>query len=223
MNETMTRRRPITDHRDDHPLMYQLIVLLRSRKEVMYLCTRSSLALRVAGLCDLCIQNVIELQNRTVKVVKNIEDCMLKEFVYKISQMSYDPKRVIKCLNGEMGSSRGIKSLRNKIYKEMENRNIIKSERGPVFNKILLKNNNAWEGIFECLTREVATGSLSARSIVLLISLDYVNHMESVLLQCNEALARSIVNAVKEHKDRIRKKMYPKQDQLLYEFLDFLI
>lgn len=223
MSETVTRRRPIADQRGDYPLMYQLVILLRSRKEVMYLCTKSSLALRVAGLCDLCIQNVIELQDRTVKVVKNIEDCMMKEFVYKISQVSYDPKRIIKCINGEMGSAKGIKNLRNKVYKEMENRSIIKNEKGPVFNKILLRNNDVWQSIFGNITREVSTGSLSTGNIVLLISLDYINSMESILLQCNEVLARSVVNAVNDQKDKIKKKLYPKQDQLLYEFLDFLI
>lgn len=223
MNETMTRRRPITDQGGNYPLTYQLVILLRSRKEVMYLCTKSSLALRVVGLCDLCIQNAIELQGRTVKVVRNIEDCVLKEFVYKISQVSYDPKRIVKYINGEVGSTRGIRNLRNKIYKEMESRSIIKSVKGPVFNKIFLKNSDIWQSIFGNITREVNAGFLSTGSIVLLISLDYMDHMESVLLQCNEVLARSVVNAVNSQKDRIKKKLYPKEDELLYEFLDLLI
>lgn len=99
--------------------------MLRLRKEMMYLCTRSSLALCIAGLCDLCLQNAIKLNNNNVKVVKNVEDNVLKEFIYAISDKAYDPKKLVKALNGEVRQG-GIKNLKNKVYKEMAKRNLIK-------------------------------------------------------------------------------------------------
>jgi len=222
MNESQLRRRIVTNARLACPLVYQLVIMLRSRKEMMYLCTRSSLALRIAGLCDLCLQNAIELNNNNVKVLKNVEDNVLKEFIYAISDTAYDPKKLVKALNGEMRQG-GIKNLRNKVYKEMAKRNLIKTSKMTVYKKIIVQNDEMWQLINSSIAEEIKIDCLSTRNIVLLMCLDYVNKMESILIANNETVAKLIVDFVKAQKDKIIKRQYSQDEELIYEFLRFLI
>lgn len=223
MDNSHVRRRTVIDIKQNYSLIYQLVILLRSRKEMMYLYTKSSLAMRIAGLCDLCLLNVIELDHSTVKVVKGTEDPILKEFVYAISQKPYDPKKLVKSLNGELTKSNGIKNLRNKVYKEMSKRNLVKTNKVPVYNRIILQNDEAWESIYRNIVDEASLNYFSTKNVVLLICLDYIDKMESILLQSNEKTADFIVKTVEKYKDIIKKKLYSPNDELIYEFLKTLI
>lgn len=220
MNETMRRR--VIGNTRKHLLIYQVVIMLRSRKEFLFLCTRTSYALRVAALCDLYLLDCLELSGEVVKVVKGVENNLLKEFLNKIALVSYEPKKLVKGLNGEVKPSVTIGDFRNKIYKEMVLQNLIKKNKTLIYNKIILSNNNIWEDIFKLIIQESEEEFFSLNSIAILICLNYINGMESLLLQCNETQGRVIVKKVYEIEEQIAKKTYPQHHKLFYEFLGVL-
>lgn len=223
MENEATRRRPLSGENNKYPLIYQLVILLRSRKEILYLCTKSSLALRVAAMCDLAIYGAIAKEGNTVRVIKSVGEPILNEIVNKISIVTLDPKKTLKSLNGEIKSSNGIKNFRNKIYKEMERSGLIKNAKTSMYNKIKVQSDESWSSIFNRLASACEADILEIETIVILICLNYVNRMESLLTHCNETLAKSIVNHVEKIKDMIRKKFYPNKHELIFDFLSSLV
>lgn len=222
MNESQIKRRYNTDTKIGLPLEFQLIMLLNSRKEMLFLCTKSSLALRIVILCDLTIQNNIEMKNGIVKVIKGTEGKIRNEFLQKISQISYNPKDTFKFLNGEKNGSKGILGLRKSIYLEMETYKLIEIKKGHLFNRIKILNHDCWKSILEKIVYEIQNNTLTRETIILLLGLNYVDRLEAILLQCNETIAKMIVDQVKYIKERISKKQYPENDQLMYRFLEIL-
>ena len=224
MEQTSTRRRAQANQKCEYPLVYQLVILLRSHKEVKFMCTSSSFALRIACLCDLAINNAIMIgNNNAVKTVKRLDREIEKEFIYRIGQCKLDPKRLVKALNGELDKDLAVKQLRNRVYKELEAKNIIIRNMGTVYNKITLINFDIWEDIHGRILRECRSNQLSIENKVILLALDYINKLESLLLQCNEVDASSVVKNVNECKFKIREGSYEKKDALVYEFLKILI
>lgn len=220
MNETYRRRGVMSTKK--YSVLHQVVILLRSRKEFLYLCTRSSLALRVACLCDLYLLESIELSNGVVKIVKGVDNTLLKEFLNKISVVSFEPKKLLKSLNGEMKAGLGVKKLRSKVYKEMAIQNLIKNNKSTVYNKIILQNNTVWEEVFMCVLEECNSELMSLSSIAILVCLNYIDQMENMLLQCNESQAKIVVNKLNNIQNQIIKKTYPQHHMLFYEFLSCL-
>lgn len=222
MNEPKIKRRYNTDIKIGLPLEFQLIMLLNSRKEMLFLCTKSSLALRIVILCDLFIQNNIEMKNGTVKVVKGTEGKIRNEFLQKISQVSFSPKDTFKYLNGEKNGLKGITGLRKSIYLEMETHRLIEIKKSHLFNKIKILNHDCWKTILEKIVDEAQNNRLTKETIVLLLGLNYVDRLEAVLLQCSETVAKMIVDQVNQIKERMVKRQYSESDQLMYKFLEIL-
>ncbi|ELA42667.1 uncharacterized protein VICG_00419 [Vittaforma corneae ATCC 50505] len=217
------KRRTNLERRIDIPLAFQLVLLLRTRKEALYLCTRSSLALRIAILCELSVEHVLELRNGVVKVIKAPERNISKDFAHKISEISLNPRDLLEYLNGERGRLAGVENLRKKIYSEMQSKGLIRVSKGVIFNKIRIQNADIWQNIYEKIIYEVQNSRISKESIILLTCLNYVNTMESLLLQCNESTASLIVQQMSEIKKRIQNKQYAPEDSLMYQFLSFMI
>jgi len=220
--ELATKRRSNVERKKDIPLAFQLILLLRTRKEVMYLCTRSSLALRIVILCELALDKVIELRDGKVHVAKAPANAILREFTDRIAQVSLGPRDMLAHLNGEKGKQTGVDGLRRKIYAEMRAQGLIKTSKGFFFNKIRIQNMDVWQHIYDRLIHEVQNNSLSREGVVLLLGLEYINMLESLLLQCNEGTAAQIVQQVREIKKRVQSKQYGQEDTLLYQLLNLL-
>lgn len=220
--ELAIKRRGNIERKTDIPLTFQLVLLLRTRKEAMYLCTRSSLALRIVILCELTLDKVIELRDGAVQVVKAPGNAILREFADKIAQISLGPRDVLAHLNGEKGKQTSVDGLRKKIYAEMRAQGLIKTSKGLVFNKIKMQNVDVWQRVYDSLIYEVQNNSISKESVVLLLGLDYINMMESLLLQCNESTAAQVVQRVSEIKKRVQSKQYGQEDALLYQLLSLL-
>lgn len=224
MNELQLKRRVVTQETStDIPFHFKLIMLLRSRKEAMYLCTKSSLALRATILCQLSVEKAIVLKNEIVKVEKSPQQQIQKEFVHKISQVSFTPKQLLPFLNGESGKLSGIKDLRKTIYTEMASRGLIKMKRSHIFNKIYVQDFDTWQRIFENIVYEIQDNKPSIETMVLLSALTYVNGMDSLLLQCNETVAKAIVKSVEDIRISIKNKQFPHQESLIYQILSILL
>lgn len=222
MGECNTKRRQYVEKTINIPLIFQLVILLRNRKEVMYLCTRSSLALRVVGLCELSIGNAIDSVDGIVLVLKSPETNILKEFSYSVSQVKFDYKRLVKYLNGEKGNKSGIKDLRSKIYKEMESRGLIKIKKGMVFNKISLNSIEIWQDIFNKIVHESESKCLSRETTALLVALNYIDGLESLLLQCSESVASALVESLDSIKGLLESRGASENNKLFYEILSVL-
>ena len=186
MEQTFTRKRAQINQKQEYNIVQQLLILLRTHKEMKYMCTNTSIAIRTITLCDLAINNNISLDTQgNVIVSKPSSIEIYKEFVYKIGQCKLNPKKTIKALNGENTSSLGLKQMRSKFYKELETKGIISRKKGAIFNKIILIDLEAFKNIKTRIIEECKANDLSIETKAILISLDYVNRMESILLQCN--------------------------------------
>lgn len=221
---SVVRRRKTPETRKRYPIVYQLIVLLRSRKEMRVICTNSSVAIRVAILCDMAADGCLEADSAgAIRVRQQPSREIEAEFAYKISQCSCHPRELLRTLNGESSKELGVAQLRRKLYKEMERRGIIRTNRSVLYNKIVIVNHELWSSVYSTVTEECRSGSLSIETKVLLVTLDYSNRMESLLLQCNESDAGSILRQLKNLKNKIESRMFPEEDRLVYEILACLI
>lgn len=221
--ELTIKRRTNVEHKTQIPLAFQLVLLLRTRKEAIYLCTRTSLALRVAVLCQLVLDKEIGLKDGVVRVIKAPTSSISREFADKITQVSLGPRDLLLHLNGEKGKESGVTHLRKKIYAEMQGRGLIKTNKGMFFNNIKVRNIDVWESIYSGLIYEIQNNCISKESSVLLLGLNYVNMMDSFLIQCNETTASLAIERFAELKNRVHEKQYRHEDALLYQFLALLI
>lgn len=223
MGDLQPKRRINLGQKIDIPLAFQLVLLLRARKELMYLCTKSSLALRVSILCELAIDNLIELKNGMVEVVRISEKPILNEITRRVSEVKMNPVDLLKYLNGEHGKLSGMKNLRKKTYSEMQGRGLIRVTKKLMVNKIAIQNTDAWHNILEKIVYEVQSKKVSKETIVLLMTLNYINGMESLLIQCNETVAGLIVQQVEEIKQRVQDRQFLTEDGLMYQFLSIVM
>ncbi|KAM0679884.1 hypothetical protein GINT2_002056 [Glugoides intestinalis] len=224
MNEQQLKRRVVAQEASiDIPFHFKLIILLRSRKEAMYFCTKSSVALRAIILCQLSVENVIVLKNEIVKVEKSPQEKIQKDFAHMISQVSFSTKELLEFLNGEGAKMPGIKDLRKTIYNEMASKGLIKVKKSHLFNKISLQDFDTWQRIFEKIVYEIQDNKPSIETVVLLSALKYINGMDSLLIQCNETVAKSIVKIMEDITSNIKKKQFPQKDGLIYQILSILL
>lgn len=224
MEQTFTRKRAQINQKQEYTLPQQLLILLRSHKEIKYMCTNTSIAIRTLSLCDLSMNSNIGLNiNNNVIVLKPSCIELYKEFIYKLGQSNLDPSKLLKALNGETNDNIGLKNLRSRFCKELEAKGIFKRKKGVLYNKIELINFEAFENVYNRILEECRINDLSLETKSVLIALDYVNRMESILLQCNETDAASIVKNVELSKKTIKEGRYESKYHLVYEFLKVII
>lgn len=224
MELMITRRRTSRAQKSEHPLVYQLIILLRSHKEMKVVVTSIGLSMRSVILCDLVLRDLIALDSEgVVKTKQSSERELEKEFIYKIGQCRYDVRYLLKALNGELSKELAIKNLRSRVYKEMATRGIIQIHKTFIYKKIVLTDFDAWNTIYSRMIGECRDNSLSTESKVLLVCLNYINRMESLLLQCNEADAACVVGCLADLKQKIRSGIFPREDGLIYSILEGLV
>lgn len=223
MEFTILRRRSQTNLRIDIPLIYKLVILLRSHKEYKIVATSSSIAFRIVCLCDMAIKQIIKYgEDQKVVQTGKAETDIEREFVYKIGMIRLNAYDTAKALNGELSKAMGIKNLKNKIFKEMEVKNIIRIGKGSIFNKIVLTNLDIWNEIHLGIISECRSGgSLGCK--VLLLALDYINKMESLLVLCNESDTKLLVQCLSDFKTDIRERRCKLEDQLVFDFLKVLL
>lgn len=223
MEFTMLRRRSQTNLRIDIPLIHKLVVLLRSHKEYKIVATSSSMAFRIVCLCDMAIKQIIKYgEDQKVVQTGRAETDIEREFVYKIGILKLNALDTVKALNGEISKTMGIKNLKNKIFKEMEVKNIIRISKGSIFNKIVLTNLDIWNEIYTGIISECKSGASLGCKIILL-ALDYINKMESLLVLCNESDTKLLSESLSDFKIQIKEKRCKPEDQLIFDFLKILL
>lgn len=224
MEMVVTRRRTSTAQRLEYPLVYQLVILLRSHKEMKVVVTNVGVAMRSTILCDLALGGLAVLgPDGTVKTERAPVRELEKEFVYKIEQCHYDVKHLFRALNGELSKDLAVKNLRSRVYREMAARGIIQIHKTLVYKKIVLTDFEAWNVVYGRLLGECRGNSLSIESKILLVCLNYVNRMESLLLQCNETDAACVMRCLDDTRQRIKSGAFSVEDGLVYRVLEGLV
>lgn len=188
------------------------------------MCTRASIALRAVFLCDLALQRLIDLDSSgIVRVMRQSEKDMEEDFIYRIGQCSYAPKQLLRALNGEFSKSLAIKNLRSKLFKELETKRILHVKKALIYNRLILDDFTLWSEIHNRIQDECRSSILSTESKVLLVALNYINRMESLLLQCNEGDAASIIRSLADIQQSILKGAAGKDEKLIFAILENLI
>lgn len=216
------RKRSQSSLRADIPLIYKLVLLLRSHKEYKIIATSSSLSFRVVCLCDMAIKNIIKEQEGMVVQCATPATDIEKEFIYKIGLAKNNARDTVRALNGEISKSLGIKSLKSKIFKEMETRNMIKVSKGTIYNKIILSNLDLWNEIHNGIVIECRDGA-TLETKILLVALDHINKMESFLLLCNEKDSQIVLRCLSEFKTDLQENRFKKGEELIFNLLRCLI
>lgn len=120
MERFVIRKRKIKQ--PERYLYEQLLILSSLSKYHSHIGDKLSFCLRICLLNDLYFNNSIEYNN--IIITKTNTDLILNEALCILKNKDYSVKTAIKVLNGETGS--GIKNLRRKILKKLENENILK-------------------------------------------------------------------------------------------------
>ena len=222
--ETATRRRKPADTQNRVPLVHQVVVMLRYRKELRAVCTNTSIALRAVVLCDLAKSGAIRLNSAGRVVLEHRPTRPLEcDFAYKISHCDLPPGQLLRALNGEMSKQLAVTQVRKKVYAEMESKQIMHMKKSFLFNKVVLDDSDLWMKLYTAILEEVRMGVLSIGTKVVLIALDYVNSMESLLIQCNETDSKKIISCISELKQEIKAKQCPSTDMIIYDILRSII
>ncbi|OQS53976.1 hypothetical protein EHP00_2031 [Ecytonucleospora hepatopenaei] len=206
---------------EKYNLVEKLAILLKTHKESKYLCTATSVAYRVAALCDLALGGHLMLSNNVVKSVKTHSNDIYNDMLIKISQINGSPSDVIKNLNGEKKKENAVKNLKKKIYTDIERKALVKRHKGIVSNKITLKDTNTWKEIFDQVVAECCS-TPTMHTKVLLICLEYINGMQDVLIQLPGEKAEAVSSCMMEVREKLVKKERPSENVLIYLFLEYL-
>ncbi|KAI5173166.1 hypothetical protein PAEPH01_1860, partial [Pancytospora epiphaga] len=193
-------------------------------KEMKVVCTNIGFAMRCAVLCDLFLNKRIGLgPDGSVCVFNSSGSAIEKDFLYKIDQCRCNASQLLRALNGESSRNLSIRHLRSRAYKELESRGILRIEKTLVYKKIVLTDMDVWEKLHKRLLAECRSGKLSMESKVLLTTLNYVNRMESILLQCNEVDAVIVTKIFDDLRLKIKQGHVPDNERLIYSFLGILV
>ena len=222
MEEKIIRKRSQLGLESKYNLMDKLAILLRTHKETKYLCSSTSVAYRVAGLCDLAINKYIEVRSGQVNVIKSHNNPILNDFLIKIAQVNGNPIDVIKSLNGEKRKENSIKNLKTKLYKEIDKYDVIIKEKGYFQNKIILKDNEVWKKIFDDVVDQCINNRISLDTKVLLLCLEYINDLHDILIHLPKVKADHVLNAIAEVRSELINNSFSKVDELVYSFMKYL-
>lgn len=223
METKSTHRRTEDSTIRSYNLMHKLAILLRTHKESKFTCSATSVAYRVACLCDLSITGHIELRGEKVCVVKSHSDPLMNEFLIKIAQINGAPSEIIKQVNGEKKKENGIKHLKKKLYKEINSTNVIQRERGILKNKIVLKDNETWKRIFDHCINDCLDGRPSINTRVLLICLEYINQLHDVVVQLPTEKTNIVHDIMQQTRREIVDGTYKKSEELPFLFMKYLV
>lgn len=193
MESVSTRKREYscaTEARGGFKLYEQLVILLRTRSEVRFLCNRVSLSLRACIVAELALCGAIGL--REGKVVG--KDCMpsnslLLEAMNKIYQAQLPPEELMYRLNGEKrGGSIHMRNVRVRVYKALEERRICRVEnKGLIFNRITMDDYGVRIELINYLKEYLACGrEVDLRAEVLTVCLMFCSAMDSILVCMTE-------------------------------------
>lgn len=224
MEHTLTRRRTAAPARVEYPIVYQLIILLRSRKEMKVMCTNTSVSVRATILCELALRGLIVADAEgVVRTVRNSDREIEKEFIYKIGQCRYDVRQLLRALNGEMSKELAVKNMRSKIYREMESRNILHRKKTMMYTKVVIDNFEGWSAIYGRMLSECRANALSIENKIILVCLNFIDRLECLLLQCNEADASCVLSSLSDVKAKIRDGVCRQEEKLVFSILGLLL
>lgn len=217
----ITQRQNIFKH-NKYSLVEKLAILLKTHKESKYLCTSTSIAFRVAALCDLAITGYIGLNGTKVKVLNSHKNNILNDILIKIAQINGEPCYVIKSLNGEKKKENAIRNFKNKIYQEISHKAIIERKKGMINNKIVLKDACAWKDVFDEVVQECINNNVSLTTKVILLCLEYINGMQDVLIQLPRDRADMVIGSMNNVKEMLVAGRSEPNCELVFMFLQYL-
>ncbi|KAG5858615.1 golgi phosphoprotein 3 [Encephalitozoon hellem] len=206
MESMSTRKREHSKHAESSLKLYeQLVVLLRTRSEVRFLCNRVSLSLRACIVVELALCGAIGLkEGRVVGKDNALDSSLLLEAMNKIYQVQLPPDELMYRLNGEKrGGSIYMRNVRLRVYKGLEEKRICKVENSRlIFNKITMNNYNVRIELINYM-KEYLTSSkeVDYRAEALAVCLIFCSAIDSILICMTEKEAvasNAHINRIKE-------------------------
>lgn len=193
MEVTSTRRREFPQHvkKKEVLMLYeQLVVLLKTRSEVRFLCNRVSLSLRACVVAELALCDAIDLIRGEVVGKDYVASApLLLEAMNKIYLARLAPDELMYRLNGERrGGSIHMKDVRAKVYKSLEEKRICKIEsKSLLFNKITISNYSARIEVVNYV-KEYLTGckEIDYRAEVLVVCLIFCSGIDGIIVCMTE-------------------------------------
>ncbi|KMV65761.1 hypothetical protein M970_070320 [Encephalitozoon cuniculi EcunIII-L] len=213
MESISTRKREHSQHTESKGtlrLYEQLVVLLRTRNEVKFLCNRVSLSLRACIVVELALCGAIGLkEGRVVGKDNMLSNPLLVEAMNKIYQVQLSPGELMYRLNGEKrGGSIHMRNVRLRVYKDLEERRICKVEnRNLIFNRITMSDYSIRIELINYI-KEYLTCSreIDYRAETLIVCLLFCSAMDSILICMTEKEATTSSAHICRIKERYKAK-----------------
>lgn len=189
-------------------LCEQLVILLKTRREIRFLCNKVSLSLRACIVAELALCHAIELrQGKVVGRDQVLSTPLLMDAMNKIHQAKLTPGELMYKLNGERRSGNmHMRNVRARVYKSLEEKRICKVEnRNVVFNKITVSNYNVRiEMINRIKEYLVGSGEVNYWAEVLVVCLVFCSAIDSILVCMTEKEAVSANAQIRRIRDKYR-------------------
>jgi golgi phosphoprotein 3 len=213
MEVISTRKREVRDG-DGNPsgltLCEQLIVLLKTRKELKYLCNNVSLSLRACIVAELAMQNAVRLVNeRVVPREHRINVPLYTEAVDMIYMNRLTPRELVYALNGERAIANvHLKDVRTKVYRMLESKGICRVESSNFFlKKIIISDYNVKSDTIDYIKSYLLKGKATDyRADVLVVCLSFCHGINGVLVCMSEKEAVAASAKIKRIKSRYLEK-----------------
>ncbi|KAM0671492.1 hypothetical protein OCOL_001611 [Ordospora colligata] len=209
MEEISTRRRDHAQSTSDRcslVLCEQLVILLRTRNEIKFLCNRVSLSLRACIIVDLALRKSIELvEGKVVGKAQPVGNPLLQEAMGKIYMAQLPPDELMYRLNGEKrGGSIHMKNVRRRVYKSLEEKRICKvGSKNMIFNKITMCDYNVRVELINYIKLYLVNGNEDDyKAEALVVCLIFCCALDSILVCMTEKEAIASEVSIK----RIREK-----------------
>jgi golgi phosphoprotein 3 len=187
-------------------LCEQLVILLKTRKELKYLCNNVSLSLRVCMVAELAMLNAIHLVGgKVVPKEHRIDLPLYVEAVDKIHAARLTPKELVYALNGERAIiDIHLKDVRAKVYRMLENKGICKVESGSLlFKKIVVGDYNAKSETIDYVRNHLARGNvIDYRAEVLIVCLIFCHGINGILVCMSEKEATAADAQIRRIKNK---------------------
>lgn len=232
MESMSTRKREYSKHGESKGslrLYEQLVVLLRTRSEIKFLCNRVSLSLRACIVVELALCGAIGLkEGRVVGKDNTLNSSLLLEAMSKIYQIQLPPDELMYRLNGEKrGGSIYMRNVRLRVYKGLEEKRICKVEnRSLIFNKITMNDYNIRIELINYVKEYLTSGKgVDYRAEALVVCLIFCSAIDSILICMTEkeAVASSAhINRIKE-KYITKSTCGPGNEMIIYSVLGALL
>lgn len=227
-----TRKREHSQHietKGSLRLYEQLVILLRTRSEIKFLCNRVSLSLRACIVIELALCGAIGLkEGRVVGKDNTLNNSLLLEAMSKIYQVQLPPDELMYRLNGEKrGGSVHMKNVRLRVYKDLEERRICRVEnKNLIFNKITMSDYNIRIELINYI-KEYLTCSkeIDYRAEALVVCLTFCSAIDSILICMTEkeaAASSAHISRIKE-KYMVKRTYGSRRETIIYSVLNALL